>query len=120
MITILKTITALLPEDYAFVLRGEPSNEEEFKSMFRPITGTDKTNTAIEETDSTKWTITWTEVAAKQTELQTEYDNNAYQRSRALEYPQWGTQLDYIYHNGIDKWKTDVVDPVKKKYPKPS
>ena len=35
-------------------------------------------------------------------------------------YPDWGTQLDYIYHHGIDKWKTDIVDPVKAKYPKPS
>ena len=43
-----------------------------------------------------------------------------YQKERELEYPNIGTQLDYIYHNGIDKWKTDVVDPVKKKYPKPS
>ena len=43
-----------------------------------------------------------------------------YQRNRQNEYPYWGTQLDYIYHNGIDKWKTDIVDPVKAKYPKPS
>ena len=43
-----------------------------------------------------------------------------YQRSRQEEYPDWGIQLDYIYHNGIDKWKTDMVDPVKAKYPKPS
>ena len=35
-------------------------------------------------------------------------------------YPSIGEQLDYIYHNGIDKWKTDMVDPVKAKYPKPS
>ena len=28
-------------------------------------------------------------------------------------YPDWGTQLDYIYHHGIEKWKTDIVDPVK-------
>ena len=35
-------------------------------------------------------------------------------------YPSIGEQLDYIYHNGIDKWKTDIVDPVKAKYPKPS
>jgi len=35
-------------------------------------------------------------------------------------YPPVGEQLDYIYHNGIDKWKTDIVDPVKAKYPKPS
>ena len=36
-----------------------------------------------------------------------------------MAYPNWQTQLDYIYHNGIDKWKTDIVDPVKAKYPKP-
>jgi len=34
-------------------------------------------------------------------------------------YPPIGEQLDYIYHNGIEKWKTDIVDPVKAKYPKP-
>ena len=34
-------------------------------------------------------------------------------------YPSVGEQLDYIYHNGIDKWKTDIVDPVKAKYPNP-
>ena len=47
------------------------------------------------------------------------YKATQYQRDRELEYPPYGAQLDYIYHNGIDKWKTDIVDPVKKKYPKP-
>ena len=47
-------------------------------------------------------------------------DNLAYQEKRAEEYPEWGIQLDYIYHNGLEKWKTDIVDPVKNKYPKPS
>ena len=44
---------------------------------------------------------------------------NGYKRKRAKEYPDWGTQLDYIYHMGIDKWKSDIVDPIKNKYPKP-
>ena len=51
--------------------------------------------------------------------LQDTFDATQYQRNRQREYPRWGTQLDYIYHNGIDKWKTDIVDPVKAKYPKP-
>jgi hypothetical protein len=59
------------------------------------------------------------ELDAELIKLQTAYDSVAYQRSRVAEYPDWGTQLDYIYHNGIEKWKTDIVDPVKKKYPKP-
>ena len=59
------------------------------------------------------------EIDAEVSRLQTEYENQTYSRSRAAEYPDYGTQLDYIYHNGLDKWKTDIVDPVKAKYPKP-
>ena len=42
-----------------------------------------------------------------------------YIKGRELAYPNLGQQLDYIYHNGLDKWITDIVDPVKNKYPKP-
>jgi len=35
-------------------------------------------------------------------------------------YPPIQEQLDYIYHYGVDSWKTDIIDPVKLKYPKPS
>ena len=63
---------------------------------------------------------TESELVSKQKELQDAWDAVEYQRQRAEEYPDWGSQLDYIYHNGIDKWKTDIVDPVKAKYPKSS
>tara|TARA_A100001515_G_scaffold22749_1_gene17456 strand:+ start:685 stop:1314 length:630 start_codon:yes stop_codon:yes gene_type:complete len=42
---------------------------------------------------------------------------NAYQEKRKLEYPDWGDQLDQIYHSGIDAWKTDIK-VIKDKYPK--
>ena len=42
-----------------------------------------------------------------------------YRQQRRMAYPDWKEQLAYIYDNGIDKWKTDMVDPIKKKYPKP-
>ena len=45
-------------------------------------------------------------------------DPEAYKELRATEYPAITDQLDYIYHNGIDAWKTDMIDPVKAKYPK--
>jgi len=35
-------------------------------------------------------------------------------------YPPVEDQLDYIYHHGIAKWKTDIIAPVKARYPKPS
>ena len=70
--------------------------------------------------DGNEITIDNTKVAAARTALDTEYAKIKYKDDRVAEYPDWQTQLDYIYHNGLDKWKTDIVDPVKTKYPKPS
>ena len=57
------------------------------------------------------------DILAKQKELKTAYENNAYQRSRAVEYPSIVDQLDDIYHNGVDEWKK-TIKAVKDKYPK--
>ena len=43
---------------------------------------------------------------------------NAYKEARAKAYAPLAEQLDYIYHNGIEAWKTDMINPVKTKYPK--
>ena len=69
-----------------------------------------KVNTDLSE----KFTVDQTLVDAARVEL----NKKLYIKQRQIEYPSWESQLDYIYHNGIDKWKTDVVDPVKNKYPK--
>jgi hypothetical protein len=45
-------------------------------------------------------------------------DPEQYKYQRQQEYPAITDQLDYIYHNGIDAWKTDMINPVKTKYPK--
>ena len=37
---------------------------------------------------------------------------------RKKAYPSWQDQLDYIYHNGVDGWKADIITPIKEKYPK--
>ena len=50
--------------------------------------------------------------------MQAEYDAQEYARNRGAEYPTVKDQLDYIFHNGVDKWKEDIVQPVKDKYPK--
>jgi len=61
------------------------------------------------------------EFDAKVAELQADYDeaNAPYKLSRKREYPSLAEQLDYIYHNGVEAWKTDIIDPIKTKYPKP-
>tara|TARA_R100000234_G_scaffold25757_1_gene14887 strand:- start:184 stop:459 length:276 start_codon:yes stop_codon:yes gene_type:complete len=65
--------------------------------------------------DDKKVTLDQSKIDAARVEL----NKLVYQYDRERAYPDIGTQLDYIYHNGIDKWKTDIVDPVKQKYPKP-
>ena len=69
-------------------------------------------------TNNPSYKPTETEVNAEIARLEAEYDAKKYQRNRVKEYPAIPDQLDYIYHNGIDAWKTDMIDPVKTKYPK--
>ena len=61
--------------------------------------------------------ISKSDIKVKMAELQTAYDNNKYQRDRAVEYPSIKDQLDDIYHNGIDAWKA-TIKVTKDKYPK--
>ena len=61
--------------------------------------------------------ISKSDIEAKIVELQAEYDANQYQRNRAKEYPSIVDQLDDIYHNGIDAWKTRIAK-VKSDNPK--
>ena len=43
---------------------------------------------------------------------------NEYKQKREVEYPEIVDQLDDIYHNGIEGWKTKIKT-IKEKYPKP-
>ena len=52
-----------------WVLRGEPTNAEEFASMFRKVTGSTDDGTAIESDNSADWGVTWDEVNVKMQDL---------------------------------------------------
>jgi len=60
------------------------------------------------------------EVSYDNTAVETEIAKNAYKEQRASEYPSLSEQLDYIYHNGVEAWKTNMIQPVKDKHPKPT
>ena len=45
-------------------------------------------------------------------------ENDSYKSQRKAEYPSIEDQLDDIYHNGVDAWKT-TIKAIKDKYPKP-
>ena len=52
-----------------WVLRGDPKTEDEFKSMFRKVTGADENGSAIETSDTSKWGVTWKQVSDKMTAI---------------------------------------------------
>ena len=59
------------------------------------------------------------EINAEVTRLETVFSNNEYQRKRKSEYPDYGEQLDKIYHSGLNAWKADIK-AIKDKHPMPS
>jgi hypothetical protein len=74
------------------------------------IFGETEKNIIAFDKDNKTVTIDWTKVNAWT-------DPNEYQYKRADEYPSIVDQLDDIYHNGLDSWKTKIK-AVKDKYPK--
>jgi hypothetical protein len=77
-----------------------------------------------EDLDQITWhngtaVISKSDIQAKQAELKADYDSKQYQRDRAEAYPSWQDQLDKIYHDGVTKWKSEMIDPIKDAHPKP-
>ena len=73
-----------------------------------------------ENIDTIEWTsseISKSDIQAKIIELKAADDALAYARSRVAEYPSMEEQLDKIYNDGIDAWKT-LIKVTKDKYPK--
>ena len=52
-----------------WVMRGEPTSEDEFNSMFRKVTGADANGSAIESSDTSKWGVTWKQISDKMTAI---------------------------------------------------
>ena len=100
------------------VVNGEPSNQAEYESQVKYISGADENGSAIYKNTQD---FTWEQVSAKKAELQTDYDNKQYQRDRADAYPSIQDQLDIQYWdsvNGTNTWK-DAIATVKTDNPKP-
>ena len=107
------------PDDYVLRVNGDINDSASFISCYNVVTGINNGNN-VESSDKSLIPVTWDQIIAKDTELKSDANKVVYKQQRLEEYPNFGEQLDYIYHHGIDKWKTDIVDPVKTKYPKPS
>ena len=53
-----------------WVLRGKPTTEAEFNSMFRKVTGADSNGTAIESDKTSDFGVTWKQVSDKKKALE--------------------------------------------------
>ena len=95
-------------------------DHEAIRKAYPTVITIDDDSNAILDIDGNQVTVEQSKIDEARVTLDAEYAAVKYKDDRAQEYPNWNTQLDYIYHNGLDKWKTDIVDPVKTKYPKPS
>ena len=52
-----------------WVLRGEPTTEAEFTTMYAKVTGADANGSAIESQEPSDWDTTWAAVSAKRDAL---------------------------------------------------
>ena len=77
----------------------------------------DQDYSTIEWSDTENTQPSLEEVNIKLAELQALWDAKLYQHKRAEEYPSIEDQLDDIFHNGIDGWKS-TIQAIKDKYPK--
>ena len=66
-IRISDAISALGINEY--VMRGEPTTEDEFNEMFRKVTGSDDNGSGIESSNPSDFGTTWADVKAKYDEL---------------------------------------------------
>ena len=66
-ITIATALTELGVTEW--VLRGEPTTEAEFTTMYAKVNGEDENGSAIESQNPSDWGTTWAEVSAKKDEL---------------------------------------------------
>lgn len=79
-----------------WVLRGEPTTEEEFGAMFRKVTGADSNGSAIESSDPSDWGTDWATVSAKKDELTAAEPMKALraERNRRIAETDWWASSD--------------------------
>jgi len=88
-----------------WVLRGEPTTEDEFNEMFRKVTGSDDNGSAIESSNPSDFGVTWKQASDKKTELvnaKPMADLRA-ERDRRLAETDWMASSDVTL---ADNWKT--------------
>jgi len=95
-----------------WVLRGEPTNEEEFASMFRKVTGADENGSAIESSDPKDWGVTFAQVAGEKTLLQSREPMRLLriERDRLLAETDWTALGDVTMSSSMKTYRQQLRD----------
>ena len=95
-----------------WVMRGEPTNEAEFKEMFRKVTGADANGSAIESADTSKWGVTWKQVSDKMKEIDTAAPMKELrvQRDAKLAETDWWASSDLTMTDAQKKYRQELRD----------
>jgi len=103
MATVTDALNALGVNEW--VLRGEPTNADEFGVMFRKVTGEDANGSAIESDNAKDWGVSWAQVETKQSELTAAEPLAALreERNRRLAETDWMGNSDVTMSSA---WKT--------------
>jgi hypothetical protein len=113
MTTIPRAISALGIEDW--VLRGTPTNEEEFNQMFRKVTGADENNTAIESADPKDFGVTWKQVSDEKTKLENAEPLRLLReaRNKLLQETDWTALGDVTMSDKMKTYRQELRDITK-------
>ena len=95
-----------------WVLRGEPTKEEEFKEMFRKVTGADVNGSAIETDDTSKWGVTWKQVSDKMTAIDADAPMKELRRQRdaKLVETDWTALSDVTMADNMKTYRQQLRD----------
>ena len=98
-----------------WVLRGEPTNESEFKSMFRKVTGADSYGSAIESSDPSTFGVTWSQVINKKNELIAAEPMRLLREERNIKLAEtdWWALSDLTMTDAQKKYRQDLRDITK-------
>ena len=105
MITIAEVLSNLGITEWT--LNGEPTNESEFNSMFRKVTGLDDDERVILSENPDDFGVTWTQVKTKYDELVAAEPLNELRRVRNIKLAEtdWTQSRDVTLANDAD-WAT--------------
>ena len=98
-----------------WVVRGQPTDSDEFVSMFKKVIGTESDGTAIESSDPSLFGVTWAQVSAKLTELQNAEPMKLLrvERNDKLAETDWWASSDLTITDEQKKYRQDLRDITK-------